>query len=145
MQGGGLYFKVNFAGCCWNSATEAYRRTDQSLPCYMTCLLLRFRHFNSLEQGPRSNFEIEGAWLNIGGGGGKIHFFLQTLYNFNNIGGHMPPPLPPLPLLHGPCRISIDQALEHGGRPDFPGIMVTIERLHMHAGSTVFELFFALQ
>ena len=45
-------------------------------------------------QGPQSNFEIGG-----GGGaplvtrywGGTRHFFLLTLYNFKNIGGHVPP------------------------------------------------------
>ena len=31
-----------------------------------------------------------------GGGGGTRHFFLLTLYNFKNIGGHMHPP-PPTP------------------------------------------------
>ena len=79
------------------------------------------------------------------GGGGAKYTFSYKLFIILIILGGTCPPLPPLPLLHGPCRISIDQALEHGGRPDFPGIMVTIERLHMHAGSTVFELFFALQ
>ena len=45
-----------------------------------------------VNQGPRSNFEIEGG----GGGGGKIHFFLLTLYNFKNIGdAYAPSPCPP--------------------------------------------------
>ena len=46
-------------------------------------------------QGPRSTFEIGGG-RGVGGGGtvsdsilgrGTRHFFLQTLYNFKNIGG----------------------------------------------------------
>ena len=40
-------------------------------------------------QGPRSNFEIGG------GGGGTIHFFLLTLYNFKNIWRGACAPLPP--------------------------------------------------
>ena len=57
-------------------------------------------------QGPRSNFEIAG-----GEGGmteyweGTINFLLLTLYNFKNIGGHVPP----LPnLLRGPWFIVQD-------------------------------------
>ena len=34
------------------------------------------------------------------GGGGTIHFFLLTLYNFKNIGRAR---APPAPLLRGPC------------------------------------------
>ena len=41
---------------------------------------------NSFEQGPRSNFEIEGGTISDsilgGGGGGTKHFFLLILYNF---------------------------------------------------------------
>ena len=80
-----------------------------------------------------------------GGGGAKYTFSYKLFIILIILGGKCPPAPPPPPVLRGPFRISIDQALEHGGRPDFPGIMVSIERLHMHAGSTVFELFFALQ
>ena len=35
-------------------------------------------------------------WPQYWGGGGTRHFFLLNLYNFQNIGGHVPPcPLPP--------------------------------------------------
>ena len=50
-----------------------------------------------LAQGPWSNFEIGGALLvpqYWGGRRGTRHFFLLTLYNFKNIGGHVPPLLP---------------------------------------------------
>ena len=50
-----------------------------------------------------------GATLRLEGGGtvsdlilgGTRHFFLLTLYNSKNNGGHVPPPRPPL--LRGPC------------------------------------------
>ena len=59
-------------------------------------------------QGPRSNFEIGRVRGGGGGGGtdsdsilggGTRHFFLLTLYNFKNIGGHVlhRPPPPPAP------------------------------------------------
>ena len=46
------------------------------------------QQYSCHEQGTRSNFEIGGGhdWI-LGGGGGTIHFFLLTLYNFKNIGG----------------------------------------------------------
>ena len=37
-------------------------------------------------------------------GGGTRHFFLLTLYNFKNIGGHVSPPAP---LLHGPWIVTV--------------------------------------
>ena len=40
-----------------------------------------------------------GGWVMTIYWGGTIHFFLLTLFNFKNIGGHVPPPAP---LLRGP-------------------------------------------
>ena len=58
-----------------------------------------------ITQGPRNNFEI--GWGGGGGGGGPLvtqywggtkHFYLLILYNFKNIGGHVPPVPTPSPL-----------------------------------------------
>ena len=60
----------------------------------------------SVTAGTRPNFEIDGG-MGVGGGGGgggtlsnlilggTRHFFLLTLYNFKNIGVHVPPPALP--------------------------------------------------
>ena len=49
-------------------------------------------------QGPQSNFEIGGGGGEVGtvcdsilGRRGTKHFLVLTLYNFKNIGGHVPP------------------------------------------------------
>ena len=52
--------------------------------------------FQTIYQGPRSNFEIGGGGKGSTNtdsilGGGTKHFFLLILYNFKNIGGGMPP------------------------------------------------------
>ena len=42
------------------------------------------------------------------GGGGKIHFFLLTLYNFKNIGGEGTcPPCPPPPYSAVPVKLVV--------------------------------------
>ena len=65
-------------------------------------------HFNFLLvpkrfQGLRSNFEVDrgGAPL-VTQSWDTRHFFLLIIYNFKIIGGHVPTPLPPGPLLRGP-------------------------------------------
>ena len=65
---------------------------------------LKIAKLNYVLQGPWSNFEI-GEGGEGGGGGAPLvpqywgdtrDFFLLILYNFKNIGGHLPPP-PPTP------------------------------------------------
>ena len=76
----------------------------------------RIVHFTVPERQPsfrlkprRRLTRDRGATLRLGGGGGaplvtqywggnvKIHFLLLNLYNFKNIGGHVPPLAPPPP------------------------------------------------
>ena len=59
-------------------------------------------------QGQRSDFEIGEALSVPQYGGGTRHFFLLTLYNFENIGGGgRAPPLTPRSLLWSPVLTDI--------------------------------------
>ena len=91
-------------------------------------------------QGPRSNFEIGGTPLVTQYWGCTRHFFSLTFYNFKNIGGHVPPPLPPYSAV--PVVLTAVEAASLGTTTFIGEDTVLLVQLCFHADANSYPLHF---